>query len=99
MNIYAYVPDLMDRSKFSKEINFYSKPQSLNYSEIDLIIVDLDKCKDLKEHLNLNVKTIGFASHVNEQIFKEANSVGYENVYPRSVFFKKMSELLSVSDN
>jgi len=95
MNIYAFVPDLIDKSKFGSKAKFISSANQLDDLEIDLLIVDLDRCKNIKDFLKENINTIGFASHVNETLLSEAAELGFDQVLPRSVFFRRLPEILA----
>ena len=92
----AYVPDLMDRSRFSgiDGVEFVGSPAALADVEADVVVVDLSR-PGVLDALPEGVRTIGFGSHVDRALLASARAAGIEEVMPRSEFFRRIRELLS----
>lgn len=95
--IAAYVPDLMDRSKLSAagEVSFVATPAELSSVGADVVVVDLSRpgVLDVMGQLG-GVRTIGFGSHVDEELLAAAKAAGCSEVLPRSRFFARLPDLL-----
>jgi hypothetical protein len=99
MTTYAFVPDLMDRSRLGGlDVTFVSDPGALaDASPGDVVLVDLarpavlDALADVAE----GVRTIGFGSHVDRELLEAARQAGCDEVMARSEFFRRASELLA----
>ena len=67
-------------------------------SQADLVIVDLQNQKidplSLPAELGA-VRLLGFFSHVEVELQRQAKAAGYEQVMPRSVFARDLAEILS----
>jgi hypothetical protein len=63
--------------------------------EPDLLIVDLDRASDPAAFWLENAHVVGFGSHVATETQRVAHSVGYDAVMARSVFFRRLPELLA----
>ena len=92
----AYVPDLMDRSRFGgiDDVEFVGAPADLAGVEAELVIVDLSR-PGVLEALPEGRRTIGFGSHVDRDLLAAARAAGVDEVMPRSEFFRRIRELLS----
>ena len=93
--IAAYVPDLMDRSRFGgiEGVEFVAAPADLAGVEADVVVVDLSR-PGVLDSLPAGVRTIGFGSHVDRELLAAARAAGCEEVMPRSEFFRRINELL-----
>ena len=91
MTIAAFVPDLMDRSRFSG-CRVLSSLDELRDATEDLVVVDLSRPGVLESLPDARV--IGFAPHVDDELLASANEHGVEAL-PRSVFFRRLSELMA----
>jgi hypothetical protein len=95
MNVAAFVPNLMDRSRFSVgTTRFIASADEL--AAEDLVIVDLDRCEDPGAFRVDGPRVIGFGSHVDVASAQAAEAAGYDEVLPRSVFFRRLPEILAV---
>ena len=99
--VVAYVPDLMDRSKVAAAhpgVTFVGRPGALTEAAAgaDLVVLDLSRPGVLAVLPLAARRTIGFASHVDTDTLDAAAAAGVE-VMARSVFFRKVQELLTES--
>ena len=95
MRVAAFVPDLMDRSRFDRhEIAFVRTAEQALASGASLILVDIDACKDLGQFRLDGVTIIGFGSHVAEDRHVAAQAAGFDEVLARSVFFRRLDDLV-----
>lgn len=106
MRIIAFVPDLMDRSRFPAAVEFVAEgglaSASPDLATADLVVVDLSRLASLDiltelvgsgSELRAAAPVLGFAPHVDGELAALARSLGC-TVYARSVFFKRLPELL-----
>ncbi len=96
MKVSAFVPNLMDRSRFSGGSTTFVKTAA-ELAGSDLVIVDLDRCDDPGAFRIDGPRVIGFGSHVDVESAAAAEAAGYDEVLPRSVFFRRVSEILGGS--
>ena len=105
MNVVAYVPDLMDRSRLSAaaqavgaEVVSVASPHALATAAAagaDLIVVDLGRPGVLDVFAGLGATpSVGFASHVDTDLLRRAREAGCGTVLARSVFFGRLAETL-----
>lgn len=96
--VVAYVPDLMDRSRFGQagSVHFVDRPDQLVLAsqEADLVIVDLGRPGVLEVLPDLGVPTVGFGSHVDRELLQAARAAGCDQVLARSAFFSRLREML-----
>jgi DNA-binding NarL/FixJ family response regulator len=95
--IVALVPDLMDRSRVSaasSAVTFLDLTE-LRGVDPDLVIVDLGRvdARELRAAAPSS-RIIGFGSHVDDTLLAEASRAGIDEVMPRSVFFRRLPQLL-----
>ena len=97
MTIAAYVPDLMDRSRFGGiDVEFVASPAALADADADVVVVDLSRPGVLEAVGRLEgVRTIGFGSHVDRELLAAAKAAGCDEVLARSEFFRRLGELLA----
>lgn len=105
MTVVAFVPDLMDRSKVAAvepSTVFVGHIADLGEQAADhharLVVVDLGRAGALDAVAALaatGVATIGFASHVDAATHEAARAAGCGQVLARSVFFRRLPELLA----
>jgi hypothetical protein len=94
MRVLAYVPDLMDRSRFPSTVTFVPSPSDLVDAEGDLVIVDLGRPGVLEVLASITIRTIGFGSHVDTELLDAARAAGCDEVLPRSQLFRRLPDLL-----
>lgn len=92
--IVALIPNLFDRSRFGGRATFVDDPDEAVTLNPSLVIVDLDRCDDLAGFRIDGPRVIGFGPHVDTTIHREALEAGYDEVLPRSVFFKRLPGIL-----
>ncbi len=93
----AYVPDLMDRSRLAAvgDVAFVVTPADLTTVAVDVVVVDLSRPGVLSVLPRLEgVRTVGFGSHVDEELLAAARAAGCDEVLPRSRFFARLPDLL-----
>ncbi len=93
-------PDLGDRSRFDpyqvKHVrNFQQLTDFANATEPDLVLVDLDRVPDPIAFRIENAHVVGFGSHVETERNDAALDAGYDAVMARSIFFRRLPELLA----
>ena len=96
MNVAAYTPDLMDRSRITSalpdaEIKYVGSPEALvGLAGVDVIVVDLSK-KGVLEALPgivaSGTRLLAYGSHVDKKLLDAARDAGVDEVLPRSKFF------------
>lgn len=98
MTTFAYVPDLMDRSRLNGlAVTFVAAPDELLDAGVDdTVVVDLGRpgVIDVLPRIDA-ARTIGFGSHVDKELLDEARQAGCDDVMPRSEFFRRARELLA----
>lgn len=88
----------MDRSRFdSYQLRFVSDPSEVEATGADVLFVDLDKCDDPAIYRLADLRVVGFGSHVDESRLVAARAAGFDEVLPRSVFFRTFPTLMSDS--
>jgi hypothetical protein len=97
VNVVAYVPDLMDRSKVAATgpVTFVNRPEALAGVKADLVVVDLMRPGVMDVLPAVSSKVIGFARHTEPALMAAAQAAGCDLVLPRSSFFARLDELLS----
>ncbi len=93
--VVAYVPDLMDRSRFPSGVTFVATPEELVGIAADLVIVDLGRAGVLDVLASITAPTIGFGSHVDTELLEAATAAGCDEVLPRSQLFRRLPDLLA----
>ena len=95
--IAAYVPDLMDRSRFAGlDVEFVSSPAALTTSAADVLVIDLGRPGAVEVLPSLSGRrVVAFGSHVDRELLASARAAGCEEVLPRSQFFSRLRELLA----
>lgn len=104
MNVAAYTPDLMDRSKIAAAVpgcRFVARPEALvGLADTDVVLVDLSK-KGVLEILGDLVaggaRVVAYGSHVDTALLAAAEDAGCTEVLPRSRFFSRLPQILSAS--
>jgi hypothetical protein len=96
--VVAFVPDLMDRSRFGQAagVEFVDRPDQLVAAAAgaDLVIVDLGRPGVLEVLPEITSPTVGFGSHVDRDLLEAARAAGCNQVLARSAFFSRLHELL-----
>lgn len=93
--IAAHVPNLFDRSRFRGRVTFVETPEEARACQPDLLIIDLDRCEDLAGFCIEGPRVVGFGPHVDSAGHQRAIGAGYHEVFPRSVFFRRLDTLLN----
>ncbi len=93
-------PELGDRSRFDAfEVHHVRNAQKLaefsSHTEPDLVIVDLDRTSDPVPFRIDNAHVVGFGSHVDTPRHDAALDAGFDAVMVRSLFFRRLPELLA----
>ena len=104
MRVAVYAPDLMDRSRIAAaaersgtQLVVVSTPHELGeVTGADLAVADLGRpgVVDTARVLS-GMATIGFASHVDRDLLRQARQAGWGQVLARSAFFGRLHTLLT----
>lgn len=94
MTVIAWVPDLMDRSRFPPGVEFVTDPARLS-EPADLVIIDLARLPSLEVLGSIVAPTVGFAPHVDGDLAEAARQAGCDDVLARSVFFRRVADIVS----
>ena len=100
MTVYAYTPDLMDRSKVLAVVptaTVVATPDAIAAGPGDIVVLDLSRPPALPAVGALiasGARVIGFASHVDHERIDAARHAGCE-VLARSAFFSRLPALLN----
>lgn len=89
----ALIPNVMDRGKTLKvypAIEWLSGDAGLRETSADLVLIDLKRVDDLTAAADVAGWTVGFAPHVEEDLLAQAADAGFDEVLPRSIFFKRV---------
>ena len=89
--VVAFVPNLMDRSKFTDSVTFVTTGDEARRAQPDQIFVDLDRCSDISQFRFEGPEVIGFGPHVDSELARQAKEAGYDEVVTRSVFFNRLT--------
>lgn len=95
MTIAAHVPNLFDRSRFGGRVTFVEDPEQAAALGPELVIVDLDRCDDVTGFRIEGATVVGFGPHADTALHQRATEAGYDEVLARSVFFRRLPELLT----
>ena len=93
--VVAHVPNVFDRARFGADVLFVDSGAEAAQLDPALILVDLDRCADPAEFLLEGSVVIGFGPHVDAAGHQQARDLGYDLVLPRSVFFRRLFDLVS----
>jgi len=100
--LYAYVPDLMDRSKVlaaAPSVVIVADVRRLSAAAGDTVVLDLSRPQALDAVPRLRLagaRVVGFASHVDRDRIAQAEAAGCE-VLARSAFFSRLAAVLAAS--
>ena len=98
MTVYAFVPDLMDRSRLTGlDVTFVPGAEGLAAAgPDDVVVVDLSRPGVLDALSAVGAaRTIGFGSHVDRELLDAARAAGCDEVMARSEFFRRAPDLLA----
>lgn len=105
MRVVAFVPDLMDRSRFSAlpktvTTDFVALADlAAQSATADVVVVDLSRAGALDEVASLKRQAgrrlIGFGSHIDRDGLDAAKAVDGLEVLPRSRFFTRLREIVA----
>ena len=98
--VVVFAPELGDRSRFDHyQVTHVRSAGKLaefaTETEPDLVIVDLDRTSAPADFRIDNAHVIGFGSHVDTDRQDAALEAGFDAVVARSVFFRRLPELLA----
>jgi hypothetical protein len=92
----AFVPDLMDRSRFAAyTVMFLRSLDEVLPPGCEVLVVDLDRAGPLEGRLPEGVRVVGFASHVHGEVLAAALAAGVSDALPRSQLFRRLDEILA----
>lgn len=96
--IAAHVPNVFDRARFGPAVVFVDSGVEAAAHSPTAVMVDLDRCDDPEEFRLDGTTVIGFGSHVDAAAHQRARDLGYDLVLPRSLFFRRLPDLLTHYD-
>ncbi len=110
MKVIAFVPDLMDRSRFGQvpaDVEFVTSPEGLSAAaerddKPEMAVADLGRPGAIEALATMSasgINTVGFVSHVNQERIAEARDAGIGEVLPRSQFFRRIAAIVGVTDH
>ena len=94
----GFVPDLMDRSRISAavaDVVFVPTAEELVTTEADVVVLDAARPGALEVVPSLRARVVAFGSHVDTALLDAARAAGVDDVLPRSLFFRRLPEVLS----
>ncbi len=94
MKIAAVIPNLFDRSRFGGKVTFIDTADEVKALNVERVIVDLDRCDDPTSFRLDGIHVVGFGPHIDSGLFQKAVDAGFDEVMPRSVFFRRLPEML-----
>lgn len=98
MKIVAFVPDLMDRSRFPKaaDVTFVRTAGELTAASVDaeLVVADLnrDGAYEALSSVSEDIRRIGFTNHENNEAIQATRAEGIEAM-ARSRFFSRIAQI------
>ena len=98
MNVAAYVPDLMDRSKVAAAApgaTFVARVDDLASVDADLVVLDLTRPGAVDVIPRLHARTVGFCRHTMTDVIAAATEAGCDRVLVRSEFFADVAGALA----
>lgn len=93
VRIAAWVPDLMDRSRFGPGTTFVARPEDLAELDAEVVVVDLGRLEEPGRVGAVRGRLVGFAPHVDDERLAAAQAAGFDEALPRSVFFRRLPSL------
>jgi hypothetical protein len=64
-----------------------------------VIYVDLDRCPSPAEFRLDGAHVVGFAAHVDDERLEAGRAAGFDDVVPRSVFFRRLRDVVDHDDS
>jgi hypothetical protein len=94
--VVAFAPDLMDQSRLraAGDVVLVRRASELLDHRARLVLVDVTRPGVLDVLADLPAPVIGFYPHVDDELAAAASAAGCDEVLPRSVFFRRLPELL-----
>jgi hypothetical protein len=95
--IAAFVPDLMDRSRITAAVGDrvrFVRLYELAEVEADIAVVDLGRPEVFAVLSDVKARVIGFGSHVDRKLLRDAKAAGCNQVLVRSAFFGDLAHWL-----
>jgi hypothetical protein len=95
-SVVAFAPDLMDQSRLraAGDVVLVRHASELLDHRARLVLVDVTRPGVLDVVGDLPAPVIGFFPHVDDELAAAASAAGCDEVLPRSVFFRRLPELL-----
>ena len=98
MTVFAYAPDLMDRSKITAaaEVVVVRRLSDVDAAAGDTVVVDLSRpgvLDAVPEFVAAGARVIAFGSHVDREMLEAGRAAGAE-VLARSAFFSRVGDYL-----
>lgn len=100
--VVAFVPDLMDRSRFPKAVSVTFVKDASELASFSAgaktVVADLDRSGALEALMTVSdsKQRIGFTSHENTEVLEKAKEAGIEAM-ARSRFFSRITDVLAGS--
>ncbi len=94
--IVAYAPDLMDQTRLrAAGAAIVRTVDELAGVDADLVLVDLGRPGVLDAVGRIQGRVIGFGPHVDRELLAAAEAAGCDEVLARSVFFRRLPDLVA----
>jgi hypothetical protein len=96
-SVVAFAPDLMDQSRLraAGDVVLVRHASELRDHPARLVLVDVTRPGVLDVVGDVPAPVIGFYPHVDDELAAAASAAGCDEVLPRSVFFRRLPELLA----
>lgn len=95
MTVYAFVPDLMDRSRITAaldDVTFTDDPAACSGAQV--VIIDLARCGAIVRAVRAVApcaRIVGFLPHLDGALAAEAEAGGVDVSLPRARFFRDVA--------
>lgn len=99
MTVYAFVPDLMDRSRITAaldDVTFTDDPEACSGAQV--VIVDLARRGALVRDVRAvapSARIVGFLPHLDDALAADAKAGGVDVALARSRFFRDVAAALA----
>jgi len=100
--VVAFAPDLMDQSRLRAAgdvVLVRHASELVDHRQARLVLVDVTRPGVLDVLGDVPAPVIGFFPHVDDELAAAASAAGCDEVLPRSVFFRRLPDLLGAASS